>query len=115
MTLSVPNICFNNYTNLKGVSNIMPFLNHDHKPLIRHPQGHPVTVIAAFNTVGDLIPRYFSIEDDNCEVFKYQISAIKSIRDKFMIKEFYCCYDSNGYRNDLMLCFDITACRWVIG
>lgn len=93
----------------------MPFLNPDRKPTIRHPQGHPVAVIAAFNTIGDLIPRYFCVEDDNCELFKYKIDAIKAIKDKYMVKTFYCCYVAYGYRNDIVLCFDITGCRWVIG
>jgi hypothetical protein len=93
----------------------MPFLSPDRKPHIKHPTGHPVAVIAAFNTVGDLRPRYFCIEDDNQEIFKYQISAIKAIKDKYMVKIFYCTYDAYGYRNDIVLNFDIVNCQWVIG
>ena len=42
----------------------MPFLNSnpDRKPTLRHPQGHPVAVIAAFNTLGDLIPRISALK-----------------------------------------------------
>jgi hypothetical protein len=92
----------------------VPFLSPDHSPKIQHPIGHPVAVIAAFNTLGDLIPRYFCVEDDNCELFKYQISSIKAIKDKYMVKIFYCTYDVNGFRNDIALSFDIVNCRWVI-
>ncbi|MDF2538869.1 MAG: hypothetical protein K0S76_1890 [Herbinix sp.] len=93
----------------------MPFLKPDHSPVIRHPQGHPVAVIAAFNTVGDLIPRYFCVEDDNCEIFKFQIQAVKYIKDLHKVRQFYCSFDSNGKRNDVLLCFDITKHLWVIG
>lgn len=93
----------------------MIFANSERKPTIRHPQGHPVAVIAAFNTLGELIPRYICIEDDYSELFKYQISSIKTIKDKYMVKIFYCTYDANGIRNDIMLNYDINNCRWVIG
>lgn len=93
----------------------MPFLKPDHTPTIRHPQGHPVAVIAAFNVLGELVPRYFCIEDDYSELFKYQVSAVKATKDKYMVKEFYCTYDAYGYRNDIVLCFDVTGCRWAIG
>lgn len=93
----------------------MPFLKPDHSPLIKHPQGHPVSVIASFNTIGDFIPRYFSVEDDNCEIFKFQISAIKSIKDQHMVKIFYCSYEAHGCLNYVSLCFDIMEHRWSIG
>jgi hypothetical protein len=93
----------------------MPFLKPDHSPLIKHPSGHPVDVIAVFNTIGDLVPRYFCVEDDNSEIFKYKISAVKAIKDQHMVKKFYCSFDSNGYRNDIVLCFDVIKHLWVIG
>lgn len=93
----------------------MPFLNPDRKPIIKHPSGHPVAVIAAFNVLGELVPRYFCIEDDNYELFKYKVSSIKAIKDKYMVRTFYCTYDAYGYRNDIVLCFDVTGSRWVIG
>lgn len=93
----------------------MPFLQPDSRPSIKHPTGHPVAVIAAFNVLGDLVPRYFCVEDDNCKIFKYQVSAVKAIKDKYMVKIFYCAYDAYGYRNDIVLCFDVIKCRWVIG
>jgi hypothetical protein len=115
MTSSVLGICFNISKNLKGVNDIMPFLNHDRKPIIKHPIGHPVAVIVAFNTIGDLIPRYFCVEDDTSELFKYKINAIKAIKDKPMIKIYECAYVVNGYCNSVTLCFDIAKCLWVIG
>jgi hypothetical protein len=93
----------------------MPFLNHDRRPSIRHPQGHPVAVRATFNVLGDLRPRSFYFEDDNQEAFRYKVAAIKNIKDGYMTKEFICCYDAYGLRNDIVLCFDIVNCRWVIG
>ena len=93
----------------------MPFLNPDRTPTIRYPQGHPIAVIAAFNVIGELVPRYFSIEDDYSELFKYQVSAVKAIKNKYMMKEFYCSYDAHGYRKDIVLCFDVIGCRWVVG
>lgn len=93
----------------------MPFLTPDRKPHIRHPQGHPVAVRVAFNVVGDFVPRSICIEDDYSELFKYRIAAIKNIKDKYMIREFLCSYDAYGYRNDIMLIFDVVKCQWVIG
>lgn len=93
----------------------MPFLKHDHKPSIKYPSGHPVAVRAAFNTLGDLIPRSFCIEDDNLEIFKFKVSAVKAIKDKYMVKIFYCAFDEYGLRNDITLCFDVVNCKWVIG
>jgi hypothetical protein len=93
----------------------MPFLKPDHSPIIRHPQGHPVAVLAAFNTVGDLIPRYFCVEDDNCELFKFKVDAINAIKDQHMVKIFHCTYTAYGLRNSIVLCFDVLNCKWVIG
>lgn len=93
----------------------MPFLNPDHKPIIRHPVGHPVAVRAAFNTIGQFVPRSFCIEDDTEELFKYQVSSIKAIKDDMhSAKVFYCTYDAYGYRNDIVLCYDIVKHHWVI-
>lgn len=93
----------------------MPFLTPDRRPTIQHPQGHPVSVIVAFNTIGDFIPRYFCVEDDTSELFKFKIDIVKSIKDNHMAKIFYCAYNAYGYQNDIALFFDITGCRWVIG
>jgi hypothetical protein len=32
-----------------------------------------------------------------------------------MVKIFYCSYVDNGYKNDIVLSFDIVNCLWVIG
>ena len=93
----------------------MPFLRHEHKPTIKRPSGHKVAVIAAFNTLGDLTPRYFCVEDDNSAKFEYKVSAVTAIKDKYMVKIFYCSFDSNGQRDNITLCFDIVNCLWVIG
>lgn len=93
----------------------MPFLKHDHKPTIRHPQGHPVAVRAAFNTTGDFIPRSFCVEDDNSEIFRFRVTAIHSIKDQYMIKVFHCSFIDFGYKNDIVLNYDVVQHKWVIG
>lgn len=93
----------------------MPFLNPDRKPIVRHPQGHPIAVIAVFNTIGDLVPRYFCIEDDNEELFKYRIHAVKTIKEKYMVKIFYCSYVAYGLCNDIVINFDVAKHTWVVG
>ncbi len=94
----------------------MPFLNPIRKPLIRHPQGHPVAVRAVFNTLGEFVPRSFCIEDDTQELFKFKISSIKLMKsDKFLIKTFYCTFQAYGYRNDIILCYDTHKHCWVLG
>lgn len=93
----------------------MPFLKPDHSPIIRHPQGHPVSVVAAFNVLGELRPRLICIEDDNQEIFKYSISSVNAIKDTHGVKTFYCSYVANECRNEIALCFDITRHLWVIG
>jgi hypothetical protein len=89
----------------------MPFLKPDHTPIIRHPQGHPVAVRVASNTLGDLRPRSFCIEDDNSENFRFKVSAVKAIKDQRMVKIFYCSYEAYGRYNDIILCFDIMEHR----
>jgi hypothetical protein len=94
---------------------MMPFLKPDHKPLIQHPSGHPVDVIVSYKATGEFIPLYFQVEDDMQELFKFQISAIKSIKDKYMVKVYECSFDAFGQHNTILLCFDITRCLWSIG
>lgn len=93
----------------------MPFLNQDRKPIIHHPEGYPLEVIATFKPDGDFIPLYFRLEDDMQERFTYKIGAIQSIKDKHDIKVFHCIYITHGFRNLVTLVFDIAQCRWVIG
>ncbi len=94
----------------------MPFLNPNRKPAIRHPQGHPVAVRAAFNTLGEFIPRSFCIEDDTQELFKFKVSSIRTIKsDKFLVKTFYCTFDAYGFRNDIILTYDANKHCWVMG
>lgn len=93
----------------------MPFLNPERKPTIHHPQGHRVAVIAAFNILGDMIPRYFCVEDDYSERFKYQISSVKHVKNQYMVINFYCTYDAYGHRNDIILNYDVSKCIWAIG
>ncbi len=92
----------------------MPFLNPDRRPAIRHPQGHPVAVIAVFNTIGDFVPKYFSVEDDNSKLFKFKIAKIHVIRDQYMVRVFFCAYEAYGRLNNIKLCYDIMLRRWVI-
>lgn len=93
----------------------MPFLNPDHKPKIKHPQGYPVAVIAVFNTVGDLIPRYFCICDDNEERFTFKLFAIVSTKEKLGVITFECVYLAYGYRNFITISFDVNHHLWIIG
>jgi hypothetical protein len=41
--------------------------------------------------------------------------VVHAIKDKYMVKIFHCGYDAYGFRNDIILCFDVASCRWVIG
>jgi hypothetical protein len=92
----------------------MPFLQPDHKPLIRHPSGKAVEVIVSFRPNGDFIPQYFRVEDDIEERFTFKIDAISSIKDRHGVKIFECVYLAYGLRNVIRLSFDITRCLWVI-
>ena len=94
----------------------MPFLNPNRKPAIRHPHGDRVAVRAAFNTVGEFIPRSFCVEDDAQELFKFKVSSIRTIKsDKHLVKTFYCTFDAYGLRNEIILCYDATKHYWVMG
>jgi hypothetical protein len=92
----------------------MPFLQPDHKPIIRHPSGKEVEVIASFKPNGDFIPMYFRVEDDREERFTFKIDAIQSIKDKHGVKVFECVYKAYGQRNVILLAFDVCLHRWVI-
>lgn len=78
------------------------------------PSGHHVAVIASFKPNGEFIPLRFCIEV-NDELFKYEITAIKSIKDNHNVKVFECVYEAHGQRYVVSLRYDITGCQWVIG
>ena len=92
----------------------MPFLQPDHKPIIQHPSGKEVDVIASFTPIGEYIPLYFRVEDDYNERFTFKIDAIKSTKDRHGVKVFECVYMAYGQRNVILLAFDIMLHQWVI-
>jgi hypothetical protein len=93
----------------------MPFLQPDHRPSIKHPQGHPVEVIASYKPSGELKPMYFRIEDDRQERFTFMLSYAH-LRKAFNYIETYACeYEAYGRRNSIVLLFDVTQCRWTVG
>lgn len=93
----------------------MPFLNPDRKPQIIHPEGHKVDVCITFNTLGNIKPLFFRIEDDNCERFTYKLSSSFLQKDYNYIMLFYCKYDAYGKNNNIMLVYDVIKCLWTIG
>lgn len=92
----------------------MPFLQPDHKPLIRHPSGKAVEVLVSFKPNGDFIPMYFRVEDDMEERFTFKIDAITSIKDRHGVKVFQCVYLAYGQRNVILLSFDVNEHQWMI-
>lgn len=93
----------------------MPFFNPDHSPIIRHPQGRSVEVIASHKKTGELIPQYFRVEDDYQERFTFQLSAIASIKEAPGVLIFDCIYQTYSRKNVIVLKFDINNHLWVIG
>ena len=93
----------------------MPFLQPDHRPQIRHPQGYPVDVIVSFKKTGELKPLYFRFEDDRQERFTFLLSKAHERNVFNFIMTFDCCYEAFGRQNFLVLLFDLTAKTWCIG
>ncbi len=93
----------------------MIFLNPERSPMIRHPQGRKVDVIASHKKTGELIPLYFRVEDDYEERFTFELSAISSVKEKPGVKIFQCIYLAHNRKNVITLNFDITNHLWCIG
>jgi hypothetical protein len=93
----------------------MPFLQPDHKPIIQHPSGHAVEVIASYKPSGELKPLYFRIEDDREERFTFMLSKSHLRKDYNHIMTFDCEYIAYGRLNSIVLVFDVTQRRWTVG
>ncbi|MDF2487312.1 MAG: hypothetical protein K0R46_3480 [Herbinix sp.] len=93
----------------------MPFLKPDRRPQIRHPQGHPIDVIATFKKTGELKPLYFRVEDDRQERFIFMLSKAYERRNFNFVMTFECSYEAFGQQNFIVLLFDVTTNNWRIG
>lgn len=93
----------------------MPFFNPDRRPQIKHPQGHPVEVIASHKGSGELKPLYFRIEDDRQERFTYMLSRAFMRKEYDYIMTFECTYDVHGLRNSIVLVYDVTRSMRTVG
>lgn len=93
----------------------MPFLQPDHRPSIRHPEGHPVEVITSHKGSGEIKPLYFRIEDDRQERFTFMLLNSRCRKEFNYVMTFDCSYDAFGLRNSIVLVFDVTHCRWTVG
>lgn len=93
----------------------MPFLNPDHKPSIQHPSGHPIDVSATFNVAGQIRIDYFRIEDDAQERFTFKPSTSHLRHERNCIMTFDCLYEAYGQKNLIVLLFDVTQHRWIVG
>lgn len=92
----------------------MPFLNKSIYHEIKYPDGRPVAVLASFKGCGDLIPQYVCYEDDNCELHKVKIDAIRSINDKHGVKSFCCLIVHHGMLCEVLLDFHIAVHYWIM-
>lgn len=93
----------------------MPFLQPDHRPSIKHPAGHPVEVIISYKPTGELKPLYFRIEDDRQERFTFMLSKAFLRKEENYIMTYECSYDAYGFKNSIVLVFDVTRCQWKVG
>jgi hypothetical protein len=93
----------------------MPFLQPDHRPLIKHPAGHPIDVITTTNPEGKMRVDYFRIVDDRCERFTYKIYSSFMRKEENYIMTFDCAYDAYGIRNSIVFIFDVTRRQWSVG
>lgn len=93
----------------------MPFLNPDHKPQIKHPQGKTIDVDATFNPTGNVRIDYFRIEDDTQERFTFKLSTSYLRHERNYIMTFDCAYEAYDLKNYIVLLFDIIQHRWTVG
>ena len=93
----------------------MPFLNPDHKPQIKHPQGMEIDVNATFNPISQVRIDYFRIEDDTQERFTFKLSSSHLRHERNYIMTFDCTYEAYGRKNFIVLLFDLTQRRWTVG
>jgi hypothetical protein len=93
----------------------MPFLNPVRRPVIQHPEGHPVDVIVSVSIDARFRIDYIRLEDDRGERFTYKISYCH-LRKAFNFIETYDCeYVANGRINYITLVFDVMEHYWVLG
>lgn len=78
------------------------------------PSGYPVCTVVRCFPDGALIPLWFGIEI-NEERFRYEIKAIKSIKEVQGIHIFECCYEDFGMLRVALLRFDVNNHLWTIG
>jgi hypothetical protein len=93
----------------------MIFANPERSPVIRHPHGRKIDVLTSHKKSGELIPQYFRVEDDYCERFTFQLSAISSFKERPGVMIFECLYLAYGRKNVIILNYDINNHIWVIG
>ena len=78
------------------------------------PSGYPICAIVSYKANGELIPRWFGVVI-NHERFRYEITAIKSIRNNGNVLSYECVYKSYEQTHTVILRFDILGKKWVIG
>lgn len=95
----------------------MPFFEPDRSPefKIDYSVRQPVSVIAAFNPMGEIKPVHFGIIDLYGNTCKVQIQGIKYSKDVRGGKSFCCTYLSTNQLRECILTYYGTDHRWVLG
>ncbi|WMJ88503.1 hypothetical protein [Anaerocolumna sp. MB42-C2] len=75
----------------------------------------PVSVIAAFNPMGDFKPVNFGIMDLYGNICKVKIEGIKYAKEVRGGKSFCCVYRSSDQQKECILTYYVSDHRWVLG
>lgn len=95
----------------------MPFFEPNRQPKyeIDYSVRQPVSVICAFNPMGEMKPTWFGIKDLYDNTCKVQITGVKNIKDVRGCKSFCCTYMSGSQQKECILTYYGTDHRWVLG
>ena len=95
----------------------MPFFEPDRQPefKIDYSTRQPVSVICAFNPMGEMKPTHFGLTDLYGNRCKVPITGIKNTKDVRGGKSFCCTYLSGGQQRECILTYYGTDHRWVLG
>ncbi len=94
----------------------MAFFEPDRSPefKIDYNSRQPISVIAAFNPIGDFKPVNFGIMDLYGNTCKIKIDGIKYTKEVRGGKSFYCVYQSADQQRECMLTYYVSDHRWVL-
>lgn len=94
----------------------MPATAFGHRPSIPYkpiPSGHPICVVATYNTVGQIRVDSFGVEVDGMR-YRYKITSCFLFKELKGILVYQCTYEDVGTEKHIRFNFYTADCRWTV-